>query len=83
MVGGAGVHLGAFRVTARCISSTLDNVTNQDEWKNQALQLSLGIAFKLAILFIVIYSYLYIKLWVLAFFGNKGYIKFYRQVFGK
>lgn len=47
MVGGAGLHLGVFRVTARYVIglNNLDNVTNQDEWKSQALQLSLGIAF--------------------------------------
>jgi len=47
MVGGAGLNLNAFRVTARYVIglSNLSEVTDQDQWKNQALQLSIGIAF--------------------------------------
>lgn len=47
MVGGAGLNINAFRVTARYVIglSDIKDVTAQDQWKNQALQLSVGIAF--------------------------------------
>ncbi|MCH5717460.1 porin family protein [Niabella hibiscisoli] len=47
MVGGAALHFSAFRVTARYVVglSNVSQVVNQDQWKNQALQVSLGIAF--------------------------------------
>ncbi len=47
MVGGASLHISAFRVAARYVIglSDVSQVTNQDQWKNQALQLSVGVAF--------------------------------------
>ncbi|MGC4234021.1 MAG: porin family protein [Niabella sp.] len=47
MVGGAGLHISSFRLTARYVVglSDIKDVTVQDQWKNQALQFSLGIAF--------------------------------------
>lgn len=47
MVGGAGLNLSAFRVTARYVIglSNIGDVADQDKWKNQALQLSVGFAF--------------------------------------
>lgn len=47
MVGGAGLNFSAFRVTARYVIglSDVSQVVNQDQWKNQALQLSVGLAF--------------------------------------
>lgn len=47
MVGGAGINLSSLRVTARYVIglSNIGDVTNDDKWKNQALQLGVGFAF--------------------------------------
>ncbi|MEE6186246.1 porin family protein [Niabella digestorum] len=47
LVGGANVHLNKLRVGARYVIGLHDvsDATNQDKWKHQALQLSLGLAF--------------------------------------
>ncbi|HMR85707.1 MAG TPA: outer membrane beta-barrel protein, partial [Niabella sp.] len=47
MVGGAGLNISSFRLTARYVIglSDIKDVAVQDQWKNQALQFSVGIAF--------------------------------------
>jgi hypothetical protein len=47
MVGGAGVHINMFRFSARYVVglSNISELPNQDKWKNQALQFSVGVAF--------------------------------------
>lgn len=47
MVGGAALHFSAFRVAARYVIglNNVSQVVDQDKWKNQALQLSVGLAF--------------------------------------
>lgn len=46
LVAGAGVKLSMFRVSARYVIglSDINNITDEDQWKNQALQFSVGIA---------------------------------------
>ncbi|GAB3421553.1 porin family protein [Niabella aquatica] len=47
IVGGAGLNISSFRLTARYVIGLNDikDVTVHDNWKNQALQFSVGIAF--------------------------------------
>jgi len=47
IVGGAGLNISSFRLSARYVVGLSDvkDVTVQDNWKNQALQFSVGIAF--------------------------------------
>ena len=46
LLGGAELRLGGFRITGRYVVglNNINDIDNQDEWKSQALQLSLGIA---------------------------------------
>ena len=46
MVAGAQIHLAQFRITGRYIIglNNINDIDNQDKWKNQVIQLSVGIA---------------------------------------
>lgn len=47
MVGGAGLNISMFRFSARYVIglSNISEIPDQDKWKNEALQFSVGIAF--------------------------------------
>lgn len=47
LAAGAGLNLSIFRITGRYLVglSDISDATNQDQWKSQAIQLSLGLAF--------------------------------------
>jgi len=47
MLAGAQIHLGTLRLTGRYIVglNNINDIDNQDKWKNQAIQLSVGLAF--------------------------------------
>lgn len=47
MVGGVSVNLAKFRFTGRYVIglNNINDIDDQDKWKNQAVQLSVGIAF--------------------------------------
>lgn len=46
MIGGAQIQLSKIRITGRYVVglSNINDIDNQDQWKNQAIQLSLGLA---------------------------------------
>jgi len=47
MLAGAQINLGTLRLTGRYIVglNNINDIDNQDKWKNQAIQLSVGLAF--------------------------------------
>lgn len=47
LAGGAALHFGILRISGRYVIglSNISDLPTQDEWKNQALQFSLGLAF--------------------------------------
>ncbi len=46
MVGGVDIKLTSLRVTGRYVIglNNINDIDNQDKWKNQAIQISLGLA---------------------------------------
>jgi hypothetical protein len=46
MVGGVDIKLTSLRVTGRYVIglNNINDIDNQDEWKNQSIQISLGLA---------------------------------------
>ncbi len=46
MVGGAQIKLFKFRLSGRYMAgmSNINDIDNKDQWKNQAIQVSLGLA---------------------------------------